>query len=70
MDAHLGETTTQNGGGLCAASQYLLTPTHDRVTIAPGTAFFSESEVFVRFYGKTAGKKRDDGSVTNRSGLS
>ena len=42
----------------------------DRVTIAPGTAFFSESEVFVKFCGKTAGKERDDGRFTKRSGLS
>lgn len=61
---------TQNGGRLCAASQYLLAPTLDRVTIAPGTAFFSESEVFVKFCGKTAGKERDDGRFTKRSGLS
>jgi hypothetical protein len=45
-------------------------PTLDRVTIAPGTAFFSESEVFVKFCGKTAGKERDDGRLTKRSGLS
>jgi len=32
--------------GDCARPhQYLLASTHDRVTIAPGTAFFSESEV-------------------------
>lgn len=57
--------------GDCARPhQYLLASTHDRVTIAPGTAFFSESEVFVKFCGKTAGKERDDGRFTKRSGLS
>lgn len=57
-DAHLAGPVTLNGGGLCAASQYLLAPAFDRVTIAPGAGLLAESEVFVKFCGKTAARER------------
>ena len=44
-------------GGLCAASQYLLAPTLDRVTIAPGTAFFLNPRCSLSFVAKQPEKR-------------